>query len=198
MDPLFGSRDPRPTAPHMAWRIHDTSEYVGKPMLLAGKVIGLNCHRVGRRTLPCLTEFPKLGRDCPHCERPLRYTTWVPLMDTRRPYSLVVIMGAKTTHESIQFLKPGQVIEPHWGLTLKRTPIFRREVTQIGVGQLNDIAKNEVPLRGDITRWLLHYWQWPALSQWFGEKYQESVRSRNQRERAELHGLSHLGKVIPD
>jgi len=196
MEPLFDSRSPRPAAPHMCWRVHSAADYIGKAMLLAGKPIGLNCHRVGRRTWPCLGEFPRLGKECPWCDRAMRFTTWVPLMDSSRPYKLVVIMGAQTTYDTIQFLKPGQVVEVHWGLTLRRTPIFRREVTQCGVGQLNDVAKKEVPLRGDITRWLLHYWQWPALTEWYGEKYHESIKCRNARERAEMHGLDHLRKPL--
>lgn len=190
MEPLFEGREPRPDVPYLNWHVYDPSEFIGKPMLLAGQVIGLTCHRVGKRTIPCLGEFPRFGRECPHCERPQRFTTWVPLMEARHPYRLVVIMGAKTTWESVKQMKRGQVVEPHWGLTLKRTPIFRREVTQLGVGQLNETAKKEVPLRGDITRWLLHYWQWQWLTEQFGEVFRESVRVRQARERSELHGIT--------
>ena len=193
MNPLFQSGAPRPKHPHLCWHIYNLNEFIGQPMLLCGRPIGLNTHRVGRRTWPCLNDFPALGRECPHCDRAVRFTTWVPLMPTKRPYKLVVIMGGQTTWDSVEFLKPGQVVEGHWARTLKPTPMFKREVTQLGVGQLNEAAKEEVPLKGDLTRWLLHYWQWPALSQWFGEVYRESVKVKNARERAELHGMSTLG-----
>jgi hypothetical protein len=189
---LFFSVDAEPLAPELRWRIATVKEVIGKKYALAGKPISLYTHRVGRRTLPCLRCFPTLGWECPHCERARALKCWCPIVPLdleQTPPPLRVLMGATTLHNSLKFIKVAETINVGRALTLKPTWIVTRSAQQdldaIGLS----LCANHVPERGDITRWLLHYWQWPKLTTAFGEKYRESIRVKSDQETRDAHKM---------
>jgi len=193
--PLFHSVETEPTPPELRWRIAKPADVVGKAYALAGKPISLYTHRVGRRTLPCLRSFPALAIECPHCERSRALKCWcpvVPLDLEQTPPKLHVLMGATTLADSLRFIKNATPINIGRALTLKPTWIVRprddKELEAVAVS----LCANYVPERGDITRWLLHYWQWPTLSAAFGERFRESIRVKSDRERSEAHKIELL------
>lgn len=192
MQPLFESSDPCSLPSHLQWYIPDPKEHTGKPLLLCGKPVGLYTHRVGRRTWPCLTQFKKLGRECPHCERSRRFTTWVPCLTISLPRKKIVLMGGEHTWKSVKAIEKNTLVTAHYAKMLKPTLVFAKDQTQLGKLQMEAAAREEIPEKGDITRWLLHYWQWAALTLWFGEAYRESLKTRHLRERAENHGVELL------
>jgi hypothetical protein len=98
-------------------------------------------------------------------------------------------MGGENTWNSVKLIERNTIVTCHLAKTLKPTLAFAKDTTQLGRLQLEAAAREEIPEKGDITRWLLHYWQWPALSLWFGEVYRESLKMRSIRERAENHGV---------
>jgi len=191
--PLFETVDSEPLPPEARWRVAKPEEVIGRQLVLAGKPIALYTHRVGRRTWPCLRSLPMLGKECPHCERARAKKCWVPFVHLDcNPHAidLRILMGATVLEASVKGLKPGCLI--HAGRCLQLKPTWRvsldtdQTMQPIGLGLL---AKY-VPDRGDITRWLLHYWQWAEVTRAFGEVYRESVKNKLHRETAESHKLS--------
>lgn len=186
LEPLFGSSEPRQLPEELEWHIDDRTQHVGKTQLLAGRPVGLNTHRVGRRTLPCLYEFPDLGWECPNCDRQVRFTCWVPLVCTDHPARKHVVMGAERTWQSVKTIKDRCLVEFHMVKVIRATPFFQKCTTQFGLSTLQRLLDVIACDSGDITRWLLHYWQWPELTRRFKQQYRESIRSRSIRERSEL------------
>lgn len=101
-------------------------------------------------------------------------------------------MGGETTWKSVKDLELRRLVVCHYAKTLKPTLVFGKDTTQLGLSAFNRIAKEDIPCNGDITRWLLHYWQWSDLSKWFGQVFRESLKLKLMRERAESHGLDVL------
>lgn len=197
MEPLFGSTPPQSLPPHLRWHVPDKpGEWCGKGLLYPGGAVTLRTHRVGRRTWPCLNQWPALGRECPHCDRSTRSTTWVPVVSCSSPNQKLVFMGGETTWKSVERMEHGIIVECHFAKTLRPTLVFGKHSIQIGVGALSRAAEEVGRGRCDITRWLLHYWQWSDLSKWYNELYRESVKVRSTRERAEFHGMAPL--VFPN
>ena len=193
--PLFWSVDAEPLAPELRWRIATPKDVIGKKWAVAGKPISLYTHRVGRRTLPCLRCFPTLGMECPHCERSRALKCWCPVIPLdleETPPPLRVLMGATTLHNSLKLIKPAESVNIGRALTLKPTWIVTRPLDRSLDPIALSLCANHVPERGDITRWLLHYWQWAALTVAFGEKYRESIRNKSDRETREAHKLTLL------
>lgn len=191
--PLFESVHDEPKPPELRWRIAKDEEVRSQPLVLAGKPIALYTHRVGRRTLPCMKSLPMLAWECPHCERSAQKKCWVPIININmNPHApeLRVIMGATTLEASVQKVKPGTLIAVKKVLHLKPTwAVFEEGDQSMQAVALGLIGKY-VPERGDITRWLLHYWQWPELTRAFGEVYRLSLSRKLHEERAEQHKLS--------
>lgn len=190
MQPLFPSSVPPDKAPELQWHIPDKNEHVGKTLLLAGPAVGLHTHRVGRRTLPCLNQWPKLAWECPHCERQKRFTAWVPVLSLGNDMRRLVLMGAQTTWESVKDVKPFSFVEYHFTKMLKPTMMFQASKLQVGLRTIQTATEELRHDQGDVTRWLLHYWQWPELTRRFGQCFRESVRTRMMREKAEVYGAA--------
>lgn len=191
--PLFGSSPRDPAPPALRWRIPKHSELVGQRVALAGLPIALHTHRVGKRTLPCLRDLPALGIECPHCERSRGRKCWCPVVPVDIPLTprpLWIVMGATTLEDSVKQVRRGELCQAGRALTLKPTWVLKLLPDQseqaLGLG----ILSRDVPERGDITRWLLHYWQWPLLAEKFGEKFRESIKTRGLRETSEAHKLA--------
>lgn len=191
--PLFQGVETEPKPPNLRWRIAKDEEIKGQPLVMAGEAIPLYTHRVGKRTLPCLRSLPMLKMECPHCERSRNLKCWVPIINLNMNLSapeLRVVMGANTLAESAKGVKRGTIIAIKKVLHLKPTWCIFPEADQtmqvIGMG----LTAKYVPERGDITRWLLHYWQWPEITRAFGEVYRESQRKRLLREEHERHQMS--------
>lgn len=189
MQPLFKSTSPDARPPWLRWYIPDRKEIVGKLLYLAGPPVGINTHRVGRRTWPCLNEFPALNWECPHCDRARRFTTWVPCITCEGPRQQIVIMGATTTWESVKTIRTHTFVRAAFCLELKPTIKILPDKLQLGKTSMGEVLRLDEGFTGDITRWLLHYWQWEELSRRFGEKYRESIKRRTARERAQYHGV---------
>lgn len=189
MKPLFPSTPLKSKDPDLAWHIDPPKEFLGQSLLLAGKAVGLYTHRVGQRTWPCLYQWPRLGRECPHCERATRFTCWVPVVPFGKPNQRSVITGGENTWKSVECLEPRIAVEIHMVKVIRLTPVFFKHKLQIGLAIIDRVAESLHGNTGDITRWLLHYWQWSDLTKWFGEAYRESNRNRTMRERADSHGL---------
>lgn len=195
MLPLFSSSEPVQLPPHLGWHVPErAADYAGKPLMLAGKPIALWTHRVGRRTWPCLNQWPNLGVECPHCDRTRRTTCWVPVLCVHPPRRILCIMGGETTYESIKPHKVGTIVEFHYARVIRSTIVFKRETTQLGQLIHKQLMAEEVPASGDITRWLLHYWQWPYLTALYGEQHRDSINVRMRREKADSHGMETFGK----
>jgi len=196
MQPLFGSFRPNLLPPHLRWHIPPSKDLVGKPLLLAGRPVALPTHRVGRRTWPCLCAFPALARECPHCERTRRITVWVPLLNISGQMTKIVLTGGSHTDDSIQKIKAGTVVECHYARVIRATLVFHQAPCQLGVKTFAEAGKMMDEDKGDITRWLLHYWQWPELTEWFGEQHHDSLKMKALKERAEYHGMNVFGVPV--
>lgn len=192
MKPLFGSSDPTPLSPELRWFIPPRDGLTLKPMILAGAAVGLHTHRVGFRTLPCLHQWPDLGLECPHCERSRRFTCWVPVVPIHDADKQWVVMGGLNTYQSVKKFERGHLVECVNAKVIKPTLIFRSFNHPMSVVGINRASEKWNPYFGDITRWLLHYWQWPALTTCFNEKHRESRKVSAAKERARENGFSFL------
>jgi len=193
MQPLFESCVFETLPPELHWQVPRDTDVLGKTLFLAGKPVALVTHRVGYRTWPCLNALPKLGRECPHCDRSRRKTVWVPVCTVVAPYQKLVIMGGEATFNSINKIPPHTLVECHLAKVIRPTKVFNRVTLNIGIKVAESVAKELHVDKGDITRWLLHYWQWPDLTRWFGEAYRLSLKNKTLRERAEAHGMEVFG-----
>jgi hypothetical protein len=190
MDPLFSSGQFDSKLPHMRWFIPKDKAHIGQSLVLAGKPVGLWTHRVGRRTWPCLKNWPSLDKECPHCERSRRWTTWCPCLPLADPARQLILMGGETTWKSLNGVKRGEIIICKVAMMLKPTIMFVKHALQVGTSTARLGAVMQEIGNGDITRWLLHYWQWTDLARWYGETIRESIKSRTARERAEADGTA--------
>lgn len=197
MEPLFGSCVFETLPPELHWSIPRDDEVLGKTLFLAGPPIALVTHRVGKRTWPCLHALPKVGRECPHCDRSRRKTVWVPVVTCQPPYQKLVLMGGEATMNSVIRIPPRTLVTCHLAKVIKATKVFARCSLQLGVKTFELMAEQLQADRGDITRWLLHYWQWPDLTRWFGEAYRMSLKVKTLRERSEAHGMNVFGVGEP-
>jgi len=193
--PLFDSVNEEPKPPELRWRIAKPEEIIGQQLVLAGKPITLYTHRVGRRTWPCLKSLPMLVRECPHCERSAQQKCWVPVVNINmNPHApeLRILMGATTLSASVKNIKPGSLIHAQRALQLKPTWCVRLDADQSMQAVALGLLSRYIPERGDITRWLLHYWQWAEITRAFGEVYRMSLKLKLKAEDAEAHKLSLL------
>lgn len=188
--PLFSSVSIEPVPPELRWRIATPAELINRPLVLAGKPITLYTHRVGRRTLPCLKSLPLLRMECPHCERSRNPKCWAPVFDAETfsaTMHLRIIMGAGTLDAAVKGIFPGDNIEAFRARQLKPTWCVKLADYHVPVAFNQQLIDNYIPERGDITRWLLHYWQWPEVTRGFGEVYRESIKRKQIREEGERH-----------
>lgn len=194
-NPLFGSVETEERPPELRWRIAKPEQIIGQQLVLAGKPVTLYTHRVGRRTWPCLRSLPMLVRECPHCERARAKKCWCPVVNFKvNPLApeLLIIMGAETLANSLKSIKPGFLIHAQRALQLKPTWAVRQDCDQSAQSVALGLLAKYIPERGDITRWLLHYWQWAEITKAFGEVYRMSLKVKLRHEEAELHKLSLL------
>jgi hypothetical protein len=195
VEPLFGSTEPQILPPELCWFVPPSREWVGQSLLLAGRPITLLTHRVGRRTWPCLQQWPKLGMECPHCERSRRSTTWVPVVSCSVPHHKLVLMGGQKTWESVKGLELRSFVECHFARVIRPTLVFTKTKLPIGLALMKSVAERLAVGGGDITRWLLHYWQWSKLTTRFSQTYRESLKVRATRERSDSVGMGEFARL---
>lgn len=145
------------------------------PYMVAGPGWSGQGHFSGKRTLPCAKKLPGCTLECPLCRRPQRFVAYLPVFSlraTKQPQ--LVIQGAKRSHATFTQFKFGDIVAVVRGNADRDTALF---VASRPDGPTLDLDKFKKRGPQDITRYLLHLWQWRDLTLSFGETFYPSSRS---------------------
>ena len=160
----------------LSWRRVKVGVGVSGPYILAGPVIGLYTHHPGERTIPCLARLPHCTLPCPYCRFQLRYTSYTPVIDPSvRRQQNIVIQGGKRTYQSIVGGSAGQTWQVARGSGETDTPLFRPADPQLASWAAGKWHKG-FPF--DVSRYLLHLWQWRDLTEHMGHQFYPSLRTQ--------------------
>lgn len=173
MEPLFPSQAPQSLPEHLRWRTIRLKAGTLGPVMLAGPPVGVYTHHPSTRTVPCLRTLPGCSLQCPWCRFSKRFSVWVPVFDfNARKQTQLVVLGGKRTYESIAAAAPGTLVTVTRGEKDRDTPLFRPAPEQ----RLSTSAAKFIGVCPvDITRYLLHLWQWRELTEHFGEQFYPSI-----------------------
>jgi hypothetical protein len=175
MKPLFDSLPPPDLPLHLRWRCIKVPPGTHGPYMVAGPGWSGTGHYSGKRTMPCAAKLPGCRLECPLCRRAQRFVCYLPVFSlraTKQPQ--LVIQGAKRSHATFCTFKFGDIVSVVRGNADRDTPLF--------VGSKHSeptVDTDKFRKRGpqDITRYLLHLWQWRELSESYGEVFYPSSRS---------------------
>lgn len=175
MEPLFSSAPPPDLPQHLRWRCVKVPKGINGPFLVAGPGWSGAAHYSAGRTLPCLKFLPGCRLSCPNCHKVRRFVCYLPLWSLKATkQSQVVIQGAKRTWQTFVSSKFGDMVNVIRGGNERDTPL-------IGECKLAEptLDRSKFSRRGpqDLTRYLLHLWQWRELTESFGELFHASIRS---------------------
>lgn len=175
MEPIFPSAPAPDLPPHLRWRTIKVRPGIHSGYMLAGAPVGVICHFSGSRTLPCVAKLTNGQMSCPLCKKPKRFVCYVPLLSlTSKKNRQHVIQGAKRTHESCSGIAAGELVNVFRGNAERDTPVIQK-ATSAPIGVDLTTLRKKTPY--DITRYLLHLWQWRELTERFGEHHFASARS---------------------
>jgi hypothetical protein len=175
MEPLFDSQPPPDLPDYLRWRCIKVPAGTHGPYMVAGPGWSGSVHYSGKRTLPCLRKLKGCKMDCPLCKRTERFACYLPtwsLTATKQPR--IVFQGAKRTFATWKAFKFGDVVSVVKGNAERDTVLF---VPSRATGPTLDMEKFRKKGEQDITRYLLHLWQWRDLSEHYGQPFYPSVRS---------------------
>lgn len=175
MEPLFESAPPPDLPPHLRWRTVKVPPGAHGPYMVAGSGWSGTTHYTGKRTVPCLRGLPRAKLECPYCKSVKRFACYLPFWNVGAvKQQMIVVQGAKRTQQTFSAFKVGDLINVVRGKAERDTPLI---VAAKPSGPTCDLDKFRRRGPQDITRYLLHLWQWRELSEAFGELYYPSIRS---------------------
>jgi hypothetical protein len=173
MEPLFSSQAPQELPPYLRWRTIKVRTGTHGPLVLAGPPQGLTTHHPAGRTVPCAARLPGCSIVCPWCRFTKRFTCYVPLFDpSQRKQDRIVVMGGKRTWESVAGMQPGSLVCMLRGSGERDTTLFRPWNEAVHPAVHHRWVK-QCPQ--DITRYLLHLWQWRELTESFKAEWFPSI-----------------------